>query len=486
MIRLILILIIIFLNAVLFAQAPEIQWIKIFGGSGSDIGNSVQQTIDGGYIILGTTESFGSGGSDIWLIKTDTNGDTLWSRTFGGSDIDAGKSVQQTTDGGYIITGYTKSFGAGGNDVWLIKTDANGDTLWTKTYGDTFGDIGNSVQQTTDDGYIITGITNLILANPGLVYQDIWLIKTDVNGDTLWTKIFVDSSGLLRGGNWVQQVSDGGYLITGITNQKGTRPPVWWEVGDLWLVKTDANGDTLWTKTYGISDSGYYNVGNSVQQTSDGGYVIIGKTGLDYNGDSDIWLLKTNADGDTIWTQTFGDSNAWDSGYSVQQTSDDGYIISGRESLPIIRTNASGDTLWTAKQYDLGGFIGNSAKQSSDGGFIVTGSRDGYLWLIKIAPDVTSIDDNSHSLVYNYQLHQNYPNPFNPSTTFEFTLPQADVVTLKIYNILGEEVATLVSERVAAGKYEYEFDAGNFASGIYLYRLVAGDYVQVRKMILMR
>jgi hypothetical protein len=374
------------------------------------------------------------------MIKADSNGDTLWTRTFGGIEIDVGKSVQQTTDGGYIITGQTGSFGKGGWDVWLIKTDANGDTLWTKTYGDTLGDIGNSVQQTTDGGYIITGVANRMTANPGLIYQDIWLIKTDANGDTMWTKIYVDSSGLLRGGNWVQQVSDGGYIITGITNQKGTRPPVWWEVGDLWLVKTDANGDTLWTKTYGRSDIDDSNVGNSVQQTIDGGYIISGYTDSGVY-QYDVLLIKTDANGDTLWSKTFG-GMGWQYGYCVQQT--------------------------------------------TDGGYIVTGIDDGDVLLIKIAPDVTTIEENPHVSINDYQLKQNYPNPFNPSTTIEFSLPQSDFVTLKIYNILGEEVATLLSERLTAGGYQYEWDAGSLASGVYLYRLQAGDFVDVKKMVLMK
>jgi outer membrane protein assembly factor BamB len=471
----------------MFAQAPAIQWTKTFGGSGDNIGNSVQQTVDGGYIITGFTNSFGAGGNDVWLIKTDADGDTIWTKTYGDTLNDSGNSVQQTIDGGYIIVGATGvSRGSSGQDVWLIKTDADGDTIWTKTYGNTFTDMGSSVQQTTDSGYVITGSTNWQFANPGLIHHDIWLIKTDANGDTLWTKIYEDTSGLLRGGNSVQQVSEGGYIITGVTNKTGTKPPVWWHTGDLWLVRTDVNGDTIWTKSFGRSDNNYYDVGNSVQPTSDGGYIIIGKTGDDYYGDSDIWLLKTNADGDTIWTRTFGDTNAYDWGYSVQQTSDGGYISAGIGSLPIFRTNASGDTLWTAKQYDLGGFIGKSAKQSSDGGFIITGSRDGYLWLIKIAPDITSIDETPHVTINEYQLHQNYPNPFNPATTIEFTLLKSGYVELKVYNILGGEVSTIVSKKLNQGTYSYSFDGRDLASGVYYYRLVTGDYRKVKKMILLK
>ena len=153
-------------------------WEKTFGGSNPDGGNSVQQTNDGGYIITGTTNSFGNGSGDVYLIKTDGNGDSLWARTFGGSNDERGHSVQQTTDGGYIITGNSSSFGNGNYDVYLIKTDGSGNELWTKTFGQIGGGNGESVQQTQDGGYIITGSTW-----DGNGESDIYLIKTDDQGN---------------------------------------------------------------------------------------------------------------------------------------------------------------------------------------------------------------------------------------------------------------------------------------------------------------
>jgi hypothetical protein len=183
----------------------QITFQKILGGTGSDGGNSVQQTTDNGYIIIGTTNSFGAGSFDIYLIKTDADGNILWTKTYGGTNNDYGNSVYQTTDGGYIMTGLTYSFGVMNSDVYLIKTDANGNLLWTKTYGGAGDDRANAVQQTPDGGYIVSGWTNSF----GAIGQDIYLIKTDSNGNPVWTKT------LGGGGNDVatslQQSLDAGY-----------------------------------------------------------------------------------------------------------------------------------------------------------------------------------------------------------------------------------------------------------------------------------
>ena len=255
---------------------------QTFGGSGGDYGYSVQQTNDGGYIITGKTNSFGNGGNDFWLIKTYTNGNEEWNKTFGGSATDYGYSVQQTTDGGYIITGFTNSFGNGSSDVWLIKTDANGDSLWTKTFGGSDSDEGLSVQQTTDGGYIIIGDTESY-GNGG---RDLWLIKTDSNGDSLWTQTFSDGQG-----HSVQQTTDGGYIITGYTDED------WAGNRDICLIKTDSNGIEEWNQTFG---GGGAEEAYSVQQTIDGGYIITGSTYSFGNGEYDIWLIKTDSQGNTV------------------------------------------------------------------------------------------------------------------------------------------------------------------------------------------
>jgi len=215
-------------------------WERTYGGTNNDWGASVQHTTDGGYIIAGITSSFGNGDEDVLLTKTDGNGIELWTKTFGGTNSDGAHSVQQTTDGGFIITGATESFGLGNGtgDVYLIKTDENGIELWTKTFGGTNAEEGNSVQQTTDGGYIIAGHTNSF----GNGQRDVYLIKTDENGDSLWTRT---CGGIEEDeGHSIQQTTDGGYIITGITESFGNG------IYDVYLIKTDGNGNA--TSTFSL------------------------------------------------------------------------------------------------------------------------------------------------------------------------------------------------------------------------------------------
>jgi len=467
----------------LFAQEPAILWTKTFGGSSGDWSYDIQQTNDGGYIIVGYTNSFGIGNNDLLLIKTNSQGDSLWLKTFGGINDDEGRSVQQTSDGGYIIVGNTKSFGAGNWDLWLIKTDANGNALWGKTYGGIKEDYAFSVQQTTDGGYIIIGATRSF-GDP--YWYNFWLLKADDSGDTLWTRIYQFSRQVHEVGRYVRQTGDGGYILVGYISTT---------YRDIKLAKTDSNGNLVWSKTYGGIKEDY---AFSVQQTNDGGYVVLGTTSSLGNGNQDFWLLKTDTNGDTLWTKTFG-GTGYDFGYSVKQVSDNGYVLIGKtgsfsnyDDIWLIRTDMNGDILWSKTFGGSGVERGYSIQQTADYGYIISGVTDSFgagdfdVWVIKLAPDITSLYNKQHTFIKNYNLQQNYPNPFNPITHIRFGLPKAADVLLEVYNTLGQKIATLAKARFSAGYHEVTFEAGNLPSGIYLLYFKANDYMQTRKMILMK
>lgn len=355
------------------------EWDKTFGGSGINSGYSVRQTTDGGYIIAGSTSSFGAGESDVYLAKTDANGDLVWNKTFGGSGRDVAYSLQQTVEGGYIIVGCTGSFGSGSQNVYLIKTDADGKELWSRIFepGD-FGDnyesaVGNEVHQTADSGYVIIGwVRN--------VSSWVLLIKTDADGNETWWKTFMNSAGNFNQGRSVQQTSDGGYITAGfITSSPGMSP-----VSYGYVIKTDASGNEVWSKVYGepgipgVADN--YTIGHSVQQTADGDYIIAGYTF------EKVYLIKMDADGNDVWSKTFGSGH----GYSVQQTADDGYIIVGDSErfdasldsylydIYLIKTDADGNEIWS-KTFDRDERdFGFSVQETMDGGYIIVGETGYY------------------------------------------------------------------------------------------------------------
>jgi len=342
----------------------QVRFARTYGGIYEDYAYSVQQTSDGGYIVAGYTNSFGAGGYDILLIKTDANGNLQWAKTYGGtSDNDYAYSVQQTSDGGYIVTGITYSFGAGGGDFFLIKTDANGNVSWAKTYGRTGEDRAYSVRQTSDGGYIVAGYTNSFGAG-GI---DIFLIKTDANGNVSWAKTYGGTGDDIA--RSVQQTSDGGYILAGETYSFGAGGI------DIFLIKTDANGNVSWAKTYGGTGD---DTARSVRQTSDGGYIVAGYTNSFGAGGRDIFLIKTDANGNVSWAKTYGGTGN-DHAFSIQQTSDGGYIVAGETrsfgagswDVFLVKTDANGNIQWAKTYGGTNSDWAQSVQQTSDGGYIV-------------------------------------------------------------------------------------------------------------------
>jgi len=390
-------------------------WEKTFGGIGNDEGYSVQQNTDGGYIVCGRTKSFGNGYSDIYLIKTDGNGDSLWTKVLGGVVSERGYSVQQTNDGGYIVCGYSNSFGNGVlHDFYLIKVDGNGNQLWDQVFTQSHESSGKSIEQTIDGGYILCGskrsTTNGI--------NDVYLIKTDENGVEQWSEDY-GSGSYSEIGYSVQQTIDEGYIITGVKeniNQGSS---------DIYLVKTDENGNYLWNKTIGgvNSDESY-----SVQQTTDEGYIISGWTESSGNGNKDVYLVKTDDNGDSLWTKTFGGTGN-DEGKSVQQTNDGGYIITGSTQsfgnggydVWLIKTDENGDTLWTKTFGGSNWDFGYSVQQTTDGGYIITGSTLSF--------------GNGGGDVYIIKTDGNG----NVTSTFNIPTPSSNRKLDKVVDILGRE-----------------------------------------------
>ena len=478
-----------FMNCIIFSQAPDTLWTRTVSlYSERNIAYSVVESSDNGYVLTGRTEDINSN-SDVFLIKFDTNGELAWEHFWGTNYEECGYSLQQTSDGGFIITG---------NSAYsrlLLKTDSEGDSLWMKSIHIPGGlQCGYSVQQTDDGGYITIGAT------AQYNYGNVLLMKTNGKGDTLWTEQIPE--GINGIGRCIQKTSDGGFILTGIKTIDDSNC-------DIFLVKTDSFCNVQWEKTFGGESADW---GLWVEQTNDNGYIIVAKSAT-YDPayqfyHDDALLIKTNSVGDTLWSKTYG-GLGFDVAYSVQQTKDGGYILGGEtwsfsgagdpSDAWIIKTDSNGDTLWTKSigkdnLEDIGRFV----RQTSDGGYILVGGTIssnpdvGYeAWLVKIAPDINSVDTEHNSLPDKFKLYQNYPNPFNPSTTIKYTIANvgsrhASTVQLKIYNILGQEVATLVNKQQKPGNYEVIFHANGLPSGTYFYKLTVGDFSETKKLLLLK
>jgi hypothetical protein len=356
-------------------EAPPAFRLEL-GGPGKEVGNSVRQTADGGYIVVGYTNSYGAGGEDVYLIRTDPAGDTLWTRTYGGPGSDNGWDVLETADGGFVVVGFTNSFGAGGDDIYMIATDAWGDTLWTRTFGGPGGELAWAMHRADDGGYVIAGQTN----SYGSGDWDVFLVRTDAGGDTVWTRTL--------GGPGIDRVfatdrtSDGGSVFAGITTSKGP--------GEIaaYLVRTDSDGFLVWDRTYG--DAGR-DIGHGVNAVPDGGFLLVGYTNSFGHGENDIYLVRTDASGDVVWTGEIGGPGD-DRAMMATGTPEGGYAIAGYSSEPggywdatVTRVTSEGEVVWIEKV---------AASPGADRGVMVQATSDGFVstgWIWRVEDDAPDL-----------------------------------------------------------------------------------------------
>lgn len=461
---------------------------RTYGGPYYDAGSSVLQTSDDGYMVVGTSRYYDSEINYLYLIRTDAEGDTLWTRVLGGKEHESGTFIQKTSDSGYIITGSTNSFGAGNSDMYLIKTDDKGDTLWTKTFGGTGIDYGICVRQTEDQGYIIAGHTD----SYGSGFYDIYLVKTDAAGDTLWTSVLGGSD--FDGCRNIQITSDKGYILVGDTKSFGAGD------SDVYLIRTDASGDTLWTKTYGGEN---YDRGYSLVQTMDG-YIIAGATESFGAGNRDVFIIRTNASGDTIWTKTLG-GTGYDMANFIQRTSDDGYIIVGEtqsygvleSDILLIKIDSAGNVFWTRTFGGAAHDRGACVQQTSDYGFVITGSTKSFsadgesdIYLVKTNAigGLTDIRNDRNWTIgsKDFKAHQNYPNPFSESTIISYKVIKPSRIRLELFTLDGSLFMQIFEKHHQPGEYQWRWNPENLDGGLYFYRLRSNEGEITRKMILLK
>lgn len=522
-----------------FAQSG-IVWQNSLGGSSSEQVNSIQETTDGGYVVVGWTAS-GNGdvnghiyGKDYWVVRLSITGDTLWQRCLGGTanaggtGHDSGESIDQTFDGGFIVAGWTESFDGditdnhGGSDCWVVKLDESGNTAWQKCYGGSSWDRAHAIQQTPDSGYIMTGSS---ASNDGDVsgnhgYNDFWVVKMTKTGNIEWQNSLGGNSNDY--GLDVEHTTDGGYIVGGKTfsNDGDVSGNHGWM--DYWIVKLDATGALEWQNALGGTS---YDEGYSVAQTADGNYMIVGHTDSNdgdvsgYHGVFDYWVAKLDTEGDILWQKCLGGSNP-DRGYAIEATADSGCIVAGSsESNDGDVTGHHGDMFssdfWIAKldaegilewQNSLGGTSSEYAyavQDNPNGAFAVAGksmSNDGDVtenhgeydyWVVKLSPMgiITGISTDKATKPTSLSVS---PNPFHSRTEISFELQRKECVMVVVYNIHGQPIKTLTHQEYPAGSHTIAWNGitktGKSASrGIYLFKMRIGDQIRaLRKGMLMK
>ena len=473
-------------------QAQELLWSSTYGGRNNEGGASCRRLSNGGYIVIGSTFSYGSGDYDIYLLEIDNTGDTLWSRTFGGSGVEHGYDVAITPDNGLLIVGSTTSFGAGSRDAYIIKTDSLGNELWSRTFGGTLADEARAITLHPDSGFVITGITESF--GPG--YTDVYLIRLNSDGDSLWTRAY----GGVGGDNSysIQRTLDNDYIVIGSTGSFGVG------YSSIYALKIDQYGDTLWTKTYGGVKADF---GRSVKITQDGGFVFVGRTHSFGAGYGDAYLVKTDADGNFQWENYFGGS--WeDNAYTVYASADGGYLLAGTTEsfgvggidIYVIKTDPSGKEIWSRT---FGGAEADYARcviQNDNFDYFLvghswTGSAGGSdLYLFEISGDSpTPVEEYAwdNLLPESIELGQNYPNPFNSSTTIPLSLNRPATLRVTLYNLLGQTVRSFGTINLPVGDHQLTWDGKNdfgrdVASGLYFFRIETSGLALTRKMMLLK
>jgi len=433
-------------------QFGEIQWCKSFGGNSTDAAHSIKQTNDDGFIFAGISNSIDGdvtgnhGDFDYWIVKIDSIGNIQWQKSLGGSASDYAESVYQTNDSGYIIAGSSESSDGdviaslGDSDYWVVKLNSLGEIEWQESLGGSSWDYARSIQQTTDEGYIIAGTSESIDGDVSGNHNsfDYWIVKINSAGDIQWQKSLGGSLG--EHPYSVQQAIDGCYIVSGttvsidgdVTGNNGTK--------DFWVVKLDTIGEMIWEENYGGSLEDF---SKSIQHTYDNGYVICGDSeSYDMDvaenfGYSDYWIVKIDSCGNIQWEKSIGGS-AGDVSNSIIQTTDNGYVIAGTSN-------------------------------SSDGD--ITENKGGYdYWVVKLSEQ--NIIDN---IVLETKLIIS-PNPAYTKINFSNFF---EIEKLEIYSINGIKCKEIRNP-------ENEIDVSDLKDGIYLVKIYTENGVKTEKLVIHR
>jgi len=471
---------------------------RIIGTTGPNAGDdsptSIKETTDGGYLIVGATQPVDQNYPQILAVKTDNYGKPQWIKTYGGNYNDIAYDAIELQDG-YIIIGSSDSYGSGSYDVFIMKIDKNGNLIWNKSFQTYYDENAYKIIPSPDNNFIICGDTK----NTPDRSSNALVMKVNSNGDILWKKNYGDSGGEIAN-DIVLTPDKTSYVLTGVYSNPSTGKM------DVLLIKIDTSGNIIWNKKIGGPED---DLGSSIDATTDGGFIVSGYTASYGNGGRDAMLIKLDASGNIQWLKTFGTSHN-DSFSDVIRTSNDEFIATGYineyfslqfiyNNIFILKTDQNGNLIW---QTQFGGptdDLGLKVIPTNPNGYLILGVTSSFaprskIYLIKVNEEgkLTNVQTPPPPTIFT--LNQNYPNPFNSETIINFSIEKKSIISLKIYDILGRLVHTLLNyEPKEPGYYSLSFNAQNLPSGVYIYKLNAIDpntksvlFSSSKKMILLK
>lgn len=485
---------------------PVIEWEKALGGSGSDQANAVEQTADGGYIVAGATNSTNGnvtgnhGGYDYWVSRLDGSGTLMWQKALGGSADDRAYAIEQTDDGGYVVVGSTLSTNGDvtGNhglmDLWVVKLNTSGVIQWQNALGGTAIDAGSAIHQTSDGGYVIAGSTQ---STDGDVTghhggTDYWVLKLDAVGELQWQSALGGTGADFA--NSIEQTSDGGYIVAGNSESNDGDVTGNHGGGDYWIVKLDGSGDIEWQSAMGGTGGFPGDIASSVRPTLDGGFIVAGLSSSNdgnvsgNNGGVDAWVIKLDGTGSIQWQKALGGSG-FDEARSVDQTIDGGFVVAGSSSSNdgdvsgnhggaydqwVLKLDNAGEIQWQSALGGAGDDRAYSIEKTSDNGFVlsgfsnssdgdVTGGHGGYdYWVVRLATDPSFLPD--HDQEHWLSL---YPNPSSGSVTLVSTDEHDPRLRVDVYDSAGQLVATFDRSHVIVTGDQITIALDGLPAGVY-------------------
>jgi hypothetical protein len=471
------------------AISQSVKFEKVYGGNGYDYGYSVTQAYDKGYVIAGATTSFGNGTTDAYMLKVDSLGAIKWQRTFGGINLEQAYSIKETADTNYIIAGFTNSFGFGGYDMYLIKTNRGGDTLWTKTYGGTNWDFAYCAEPTSDGGYIMAGGTYSF----GKGDEDMYVVKLNANGDTLWTKTYGGTE--QDEAKSIIQTSDGGYLLTGFSKSLGETN------GDIYTIKTNSMGDTIWTKKFGgVEVDEAYDV---LENTVAGEYLVAGRSKSVGAGNFDGVIIRYSTTGTEIYVPTYGGTDD-DGIQSIDLSANSRLASAGYTYTYGFGLGTSEFLLYVENPFNgfhSGTFGGNKMEKAycvsstKDNGYIMVGNSTSYsnlehIYLVKLDSNGVS-SANVDNLVTNINSFEDantsiylYPNPASNELNISIeAFPKNKKYTLTINDVLGREhISTFIE---TSSSTDHAINTSQLPSGVYLVK-IQGDAINTCQRVVIQ